>query len=40
VRTGRRVGERTEILEGLEGDELVVAEPGNLIGGQEVTVVR
>lgn len=40
VRTGRRVGERAEILEGLEGGELVVAEPGNLVGGQEVTVVR
>ena len=40
VRTGRRIGERTEILEGLEGGEVVVAEPGNLVGGQEVTVVR
>ena len=40
VRTGRRVDDRAEILEGLEGGELVVAEPGNLVGGQEVTTVR
>ena len=40
VRTGRRIGERAEILEGLEGGELVVAEPGNLVGGQEVTIVQ
>jgi RND family efflux transporter MFP subunit len=39
VRTGRRVGDRVEILEGLEGGEQVVAEPGNLAGGQEVTLV-
>jgi RND family efflux transporter MFP subunit len=39
VRTGRRVGERVEITEGLAGGERVVAEPGNLVGGQEVTVI-
>src|SRR5512139_3076930 len=34
VRTGRRSGDRVEILEGLAAGEPVVAEPGNLAGGQ------
>jgi RND family efflux transporter MFP subunit len=38
VRTGRRVGDRVEIVEGLAAGELVVVEPGNLTGGQPVTV--
>jgi RND family efflux transporter MFP subunit len=38
VQTGRRFGERVEIVVGLKGAELVVVEPGNLIGGQPVTV--
>jgi RND family efflux transporter MFP subunit len=38
VRTGRRVGERVEVLEGLAAGEPVVVEPGNLTGGQPVTV--
>lgn len=40
VRTGRRAGDRVEILEGLAAGELVVAEPGNLAGGQPVAVTR
>ncbi len=40
VRTGRRVGDRVEILEGLAAGEPVVVEPGNLTGGQPVTVIR
>lgn len=40
VRTGRRVGDRVEIVEGLAAGELVVVEPGNLTGGQPVTVTR
>jgi RND family efflux transporter MFP subunit len=40
VRTGRRAGERIEITEGLKPGELVVLQPGNLIGGQPVTVER
>jgi HlyD family secretion protein len=40
IRTGRRVGDRVEILEGLAAGEPVVAEPGNLTGGQPVTVAR
>jgi len=38
VQTGRRLGERVEIIEGLKPEELVVVEPGNLVGGQTVTL--
>jgi RND family efflux transporter MFP subunit len=38
VQTGRRLGDRIEIVEGLNPEELVVVEPGNLAGGQPVTV--
>jgi RND family efflux transporter MFP subunit len=38
VQTGRRLGDRVEIVAGLKSDELVVVEPGNLVGGQPVTV--
>jgi RND family efflux transporter MFP subunit len=40
VQTGRREGGRVEIVSGLGAGELVVAEPGNLTGGQAVSVVR
>lgn len=40
VRTGRRSGDRVEILEGVAAGDLVVADPGNLVGGQPVTVER
>jgi len=40
VRTGRKVGDRVEVLEGLSAGEPVVAEPGNLIGGQPVAVAQ
>jgi len=40
VRTGRRAGDRVEILEGLAAGEPVVAEPGNLAGGQPVAATR
>jgi RND family efflux transporter MFP subunit len=40
VRTGRRVEDRVEIIEGLTPAELVVAEPGNLVAGQRVTASR
>lgn len=36
--TGRREKDRVEITEGLKAGEPVVAEPGNLTGGQAVTV--
>jgi RND family efflux transporter MFP subunit len=40
IRSGRRVGERVEVLEGLASGETIVAEPGNLTGGEPVTVTR
>jgi RND family efflux transporter MFP subunit len=40
VQTGRREGPRVEIVSGLAAGEAVVAEPGNLTGGQAVSVVR
>jgi RND family efflux transporter MFP subunit len=38
IRTGRRTGDRVEILEGLSAGDPVVVEPGNLTGGSPVTV--
>jgi RND family efflux transporter MFP subunit len=38
VQTGRRLGDRVEIVDGLRPEELVVVEPGNLVGGEPVTV--
>lgn len=38
VQTGRRIEDRVEIVEGLKPETLVVVEPGNLVGGQPVTV--
>jgi RND family efflux transporter MFP subunit len=40
VTTGRRLGEDVEIIDGLKRGEGVVARPGNLVGGQSVTVIR
>ena len=40
IRTGRRSGDRVEILEGLAAGEQVVVDPGNLVGGAPVTVKR
>lgn len=38
VQTGRRLGESIEIVEGLKRGEQVVNNPGNLTGGQTVSV--
>lgn len=38
VRTGRRAGDRAEVLEGLSAGEPVVVDPGNLAAGQPVAV--
>ena len=38
VTTGRRLGEDVEILDGVKRGESIVAVPGNLTGGQSVTV--
>ena len=40
VRTGRRAGDRVEILEGVAPGERVVVEPGNLAAGAPVRVTR
>jgi RND family efflux transporter MFP subunit len=40
VRTGRRAGDRVEILEGVAPGEPVVVEPGNLAAGAPVRVTR
>jgi multidrug efflux pump subunit AcrA (membrane-fusion protein) len=40
VTTGRRLGEDVEILDGVKRGEAVVAVPGNLTGGQSVTIGR
>jgi RND family efflux transporter MFP subunit len=40
VRTGRRAGDRVEILEGIGAGEPVVVEPGNLAAGAPVRVIR
>jgi RND family efflux transporter MFP subunit len=40
IRTGRRSGDRVEILDGVDAGELVVVDPGNLVGGTPVTVAR
>lgn len=40
VTTGRRLGEDIEIVEGLKRGEDVVTSPGNLTGGQTVSVTR
>lgn len=38
VRTGRRDGERVEIIEGLKAGDPVVVKPGNLVGGVPVAI--
>jgi RND family efflux transporter MFP subunit len=38
VQTGRRLGDSVEIVEGLKRGESVVDQPGNLTGGQAVSV--
>jgi RND family efflux transporter MFP subunit len=40
VRTGRRFENRVEVLEGIVPGERIVMQPGNLIGGEPVQVVR
>ena len=40
VETGRRQGDRVEVVSGLRGGEPVVIQPGNLAGGQPVTVEK
>jgi RND family efflux transporter MFP subunit len=40
VRTGRRIGEQVEIIEGIAAGHHVIVQPGNLVAGQPVSVVN
>jgi multidrug efflux pump subunit AcrA (membrane-fusion protein) len=40
VSTGRRDGERIEIVSGLDAGEQVIVDPGNLVGGEPVSVAN
>ena len=40
VRTGRRIDNQVEIIEGIRAGEQVVMQPGNLINGEPVQVIR
>jgi RND family efflux transporter MFP subunit len=40
VRTGRRDGERIEVVDGLASGDVVIREPGNLVDGARVQVIR
>ena len=40
VTTGRRVGDNVEVLSGVKAGEPIVVQPGNLTGGQTVTVEK
>jgi RND family efflux transporter MFP subunit len=40
IRTGRRDGERVEVVDGLSDGEVVIRDPGNLVDGARVQVVR
>jgi RND family efflux transporter MFP subunit len=40
VRTGRRLGEQVEIVDGIAAGDPVVVHPGNLVSGQPVTVAN
>jgi RND family efflux transporter MFP subunit len=40
VRTGRRQGQLVEIVQGVNAGDVVVVDPGNLVDGQPVAVIR
>jgi hypothetical protein len=40
VHTGRRLDNQVEILDGISAGEPVIVQPGNLVGGQPVQVIR
>ena len=40
VRTGLRLGERVELLDGVKAGDLVILSPGGLAGGSPVTIAE
>jgi RND family efflux transporter MFP subunit len=40
VRTGRRIGEQVEVIEGIVAGSQVIVQPGNLVAGETVTAVN
>jgi len=40
VTSGRRIGEQVEIVSGVKAGEPIVVQPGNLTGGQTVTIEK
>ncbi len=40
VRSGRRIGDQVEIIEGVVAGNQVIVQPGNLVAGEPVTVVN
>ncbi len=40
VNTGRRDGDRIEIVSGLGAGEQVIVDPGNLVGGEPVSIAN
>lgn len=40
IRTGRRDGDRVEVVDGLADGDLIILEPGNLVDGVRVQVVK
>lgn len=40
VRAGRRQGQLVEVIQGVNEGDTVVVDPGSLVGGQPVTIVR
>jgi RND family efflux transporter MFP subunit len=40
VTTGRRLGDQVEIVSGVKAGEPIIVQPGNLVGGQAVTLEK
>ena len=40
VTTGRRLGDQVEVVSGVKAGEPIIVQPGNLTGGQPVTIEK